>query len=140
MKHSVEASTGVRYLEFKPIMYTTQVVAGLNYSIKVISLTEYHLKVHVFYVHHSNCPATIVQSHAVENPQSKVFLTKHTIYSVTPCLQLPLQVQVDPLVRNSCIIVNVFESLPTEELQLAYHLSSVQPEVPLDYDMTPLKP
>ena len=38
MRHAVELSTGVRYKEFKPIMFKTQVVAGVNYFIKVIEL------------------------------------------------------------------------------------------------------
>lgn len=75
MRHAVELSTGVRYMEFKPIMFKTQVVAGVNYFIKIL---------------------------------------------------------VDPVDANSCIVITVFQALPTEEVQLAYGLSNVQPSVTLD--------
>ena len=46
----MEASTGVRYKEFKPIMYKTQVVAGLNYFIKVINLMGYTVDREIFVI------------------------------------------------------------------------------------------
>jgi hypothetical protein len=48
MKAKVEATMGTQFAEFEPVSYTSQVVAGTNFTFKVRVGAEQHISVKIF--------------------------------------------------------------------------------------------